>query len=465
MSRSNARPCGKDRNVLEYTRLEPDHHPRCRDSRVYTDDCKLAGRCIRKQTFDKMLRQRDLSARQEHTGCSSVSVELQWYKFGMHKIGVPFRYIQTMRENRFIAYPHAQSRQGTVFADGDCNHKVFSFIWNWLRYHAIENTREGCLPDMVSFKCRCGVHTYYITAKRDIKRYTFTDIDVRDGKNRQEFRTMHTQYTDGTTYESVLVSTGNALARTASESVSRCTVFPLDDFDRVPPEFTELVKTAEQHLKKAEQELEITGHDYLFTVRLLNKRYHLKIHLAQFRLIVRKDLNTEQLDFDACTQCEFSKQFIAGLPCRQATSSVIRRVVKAAKDRTMFVVIPVRIIKVNDTSNDKRCEPTGPRHHANALVVDKQKRTMTVVDPNGMTSERSMYFQSHFEGIANDMQLTYEPFVESCGFKHGSLCRYAVWLALFDMDDHSPRQFVMFVNDVLESRLQRVLKVRDTRTI
>ena len=464
MRGEKARPCGKDRRVLEYTRSEPDHHPKCLGNRVYTDDCTLAGRCIRKQTFDKMLRQRDLSARQEHTGCSSVSVELQWYKFGMHKIGVPFRYIQTMRENRFIAYPHAQSRQGTVFADGDCNHKVFSFIWNWLRYHAIENTREGCLPDMVSFKCRCGVHTYYITAKRDIKRYTFTDIDVRDSKNRQEFRTMHTQYTDGTTYESVLVSTEGALVRKVSESVSKCKAFPLDDFVRVPPEFTELVQTAEKHLKKAEQELEITAHRMLSTVRVLNKRYHKRIHLAPFKLIVRRDLSTEQLDLDACTQCEFPARVIDGLPCRQATSSVIRRVVEAAKDRATFVYFPVRVIKVKDMSNDARCEVTGT-FHANGLVVNKQKGTMTVVDPNGMTFENSTFFQSHFEGIANAMQLTYEPFVESCGFKHGKLCRYAVWLALFDMGDHSPRQFVRFVKDVLESRLQKVLKVRDTRTL
>lgn len=117
--------------------------------------------------------------------------------------------------------------------------------------------------------------------------------------------------------------------------------------------------------------------------------------------------------------------------CVVPSEKSIRSMIADTPEEKKFLYLPIRVFKV---SEDDVCHKSTTSFHASALLIDMTEHTFSTHDPNGMKKKLGDFFESYFTTIADKMGYSYKRNDKmSCGFKHGHLCGYAVFLTAFKL--------------------------------
>ena len=215
----------------------------------------------------------------------------------------------------------------------------------------------------------------------------------------------------------------------------------------------------------------LSVHEYV--VRALNKKHDMQVWVQpKLRFLLREwfsgKSNTWIHDMGVCSDCGFHKMWTTfDLYCHPATAATIHNCINTCHPGTKKIYIPIRVYVGHKT---KPCKANfGAGLHANGLVIDLDKKTMSVFDPNGMPKLRSAFYTKFFSNIAEELQklhphskkYEYKVAHESCGFAHAGLCRYAVFLKALELN-LGVNDFMTFVLNCLE-HLYRVVTLTKAR--
>ena len=225
-----------------------------------------------------------------------------------------------------------------------------------------------------------------------------------------------------------------------------------DNLIKVPKDFSELAVTVEKLFLKMDPVTGVATRKGEYTVRAVNKKYDLHVWVPPgVRFIIRQ--LDGKYDMGICSKCGLHESS-GPLSCTPATISTINKCISTAPPGTKKIYIPIRLYRGDENFACKRNEQIN--FHANGLVIDMHKKTMSVYDPNGMQYEQSKEYTEFFSFIAKKLitdSIPYEYKVadESCGFEHARLCRYAVFLKALELH-LNVKDFMSFVLDCLKHR-------------
>jgi hypothetical protein len=238
-----------------------------------------------------------------------------------------------------------------------------------------------------------------------------------------------------------------------------------DDLKKVPNDFKIKVVRAEELFHKIDHNQSVPIRVAEYVVRVLNKKYDLDVWVPpKVRFIVRK--LDDKYDMDICSRCGFDKLFDYKyeLSCSEATVATINKCILKAPHWAKKIYIGIRLYVGHETKVCGRDKATPL--HANGLVIDMDKKTVSIHDPNGMPYVLSQFYKEFFSYIAGKLKThskkyKYKVADESCGFQHAGLCRYAVFIRALELD-LSVKGFMTFVLDCLKYHYMLITLPRKT---